>query len=123
MSPIYPNKFRSNKLAVDARRKIGYFINKNDNYYQFGTYWHLLLDKSLFKILKYLKFEILNGRGRGMPYIRDQHFTRIRELLETIEELAQNNNENPAHPDIRAIAARALKVVKKYIVDREEEEK
>ena len=57
-----------------------------------------------------------------MPYVRDQHFTRIRELLETIEELSQNNNEHSSHPDIRAIAARALKVVKKYIVEHEEEE-
>jgi len=58
-----------------------------------------------------------------MPYIRDQHFTRIRELLETIEELAESNEGHSSHPDIRAIAARALKVVGKYAVEVEEEEK
>ena len=57
-----------------------------------------------------------------MPYIRDQHFTRIRELLETIEELAQNNAHS-SNPDIRAIAARALKVIGKYTAELEEEEK
>lgn len=56
-----------------------------------------------------------------MPYVRDQHFTRIRELLETIEELAQSNNEHSSNPDIRAIAARALKVIEKYAVEVEEE--
>lgn len=57
-----------------------------------------------------------------MPYIRDQHFTRIRELLETIEELA-HNNAHSSHPEIQTIAARALKVIKKYTVELEEEEK
>ena len=58
-----------------------------------------------------------------MPYVRDQHFARIRELLETIEELTENNSEHSSHPDIRAIAARALKLVGKYTVEMEEEEK
>ena len=57
-----------------------------------------------------------------MPYIRDQHFTRIRELLETIEELAQKNNGYSSHPDIQAIAARALNVVNRYVVEREEDQ-
>ena len=53
-----------------------------------------------------------------MPYIRDTDFARIRELLETIEELAQKG-ENESLPDI---AARALKVAEKYVVEREAEE-
>ena len=58
-----------------------------------------------------------------MPYVRDQHFARIRELLETIEELTGNSSEHSSYPDIRAIATRALKVVGKYTVEVEEEEK
>ena len=57
-----------------------------------------------------------------MPYVRGRDFTRIKELVETIEELAQEN-EHPSNSDIRAIAARALKVVGKYTVEPEEEEK
>ena len=53
-----------------------------------------------------------------MPYIRDKDFARIRELLETIKELGPKG-ENGSIPDI---AARALKVMGKYIVEREEEE-
>jgi len=54
-----------------------------------------------------------------MPYIRDRDFARIRELLETIAELAKKG-ENGSVPDI---AARAIKVKAKYIVEPEEEEK
>ncbi len=54
-----------------------------------------------------------------MPYIRDKDFARVRELLETIEELTQKG-ENHSTPDI---AARALKVMEKYVIEREEEEK
>ena len=54
-----------------------------------------------------------------MPYIRDKDFARIRELLETIEELT-GKGENGSIPDI---AARALKVMKRYVVEQEEEEK
>ncbi len=54
-----------------------------------------------------------------MPYIRDKDFARIEELLETIGELARREN-NQSIPDI---AARALKVMEKYIVERDDEEK
>ena len=54
-----------------------------------------------------------------MPYIRDKDFARIQELLETIEELSEKK-EDGAIPDI---AARALKVMEKYIVELEEKEK
>ncbi len=53
-----------------------------------------------------------------MPYIREKDFARIKELLETIEELAQKER-NQSTPDI---AARALKVIEKYVVEREDEE-
>ena len=56
-----------------------------------------------------------------MPYIRDRDFSRIRELVETIEELAQKNGHSST-PDIRTIAARTLKVCGKYTVELEEEE-
>ena len=56
-----------------------------------------------------------------MPYIRDKDFSRIRELVETIEELAQKNGHSST-PDIRTIAARALKIIEKYAVGREEED-
>ena len=54
-----------------------------------------------------------------MPYIRDNDFTRVRELLETIKELAEKE-EYLSIPDI---TTRALKVLGKYIVEPEEEEK
>ena len=54
-----------------------------------------------------------------MPYIRDKDFARIKELLETIEELSEKN-VNGSIPDI---AARALKVMEKYIVELEKIEK
>ncbi len=53
-----------------------------------------------------------------MPYIRDRDFARIRELVETIKELAQKG-ENGSIP---GIAARALKVLERYIVEQEEDE-
>ncbi len=55
-----------------------------------------------------------------MPYIRDQHFTRVKELLETAEELAQNG-ELSSLPQIRTIIARAIKICGKYTVEMEEE--
>jgi len=54
-----------------------------------------------------------------MPYIRDKDFARVGELLATIEELAEKG-ENHSIPDI---ASRALKVIERYIVEREDEEK
>jgi len=50
-----------------------------------------------------------------VPYIRNRDYARVRELLETIEELAQKNGHS-SNPNIRAIAARALKAVNKYVV-------
>ncbi len=57
-----------------------------------------------------------------MPYIRDQHFTRVKELLEMAEELAQNG-ELSSLPQIRVIIARAIKICRRYSVEVEEEEK
>lgn len=54
-----------------------------------------------------------------MPYVRDRDFARIRELLQTIEQLA----EKERHLSIPDIANRALKIMDKYIVELEEEEK
>jgi len=54
-----------------------------------------------------------------MPYIRDRDFTRIRELVETIKELSEKEN----HLSIPDIDVRAVKVMRKYIVELEEEEK
>jgi len=54
-----------------------------------------------------------------MPYIRESDFTRIRELVDTIKELSEKG-ENGSVADI---AVRALKVMRKYIVQSEEEEK
>ncbi len=45
-----------------------------------------------------------------MPYIRDRDFARIRELIQTIEELARKGGDN-AVPDI---ANRALNIMDKY---------
>ena len=59
-----------------------------------------------------------------MPYIRDKDFTRIRELIETIREISPENEHSP-NPDVCAlaasVAARALKIIEKYIVEVEEE--
>ncbi len=54
-----------------------------------------------------------------MPYIRDRDFTRIEELLETIKGLSEKNE----HLSIPDITSRAIKVMKKYIVEPEETEK
>ncbi len=53
-----------------------------------------------------------------MPYIRAKDFARVGELLQTIKELAEKG-DNHSVPDI---AARALKVMAKYIVESEEKE-
>ena len=57
-----------------------------------------------------------------MPYIRDQHFTRVKELIETIEELTRNGKPSSL-PQIHTIIARAIKICGKYSVEVEEEEK
>lgn len=54
-----------------------------------------------------------------MPYVRDRDFARIRELVQTIEQLAKKEGQLSI-PDI---AGRALKIMDKYIVELEEEEK
>ena len=54
-----------------------------------------------------------------MPYVRDRDFARIRELVQTIEQLAKKER----HSSIPDIANRALKVMDKYVVELEEEEK
>ena len=56
-----------------------------------------------------------------MPYIREKDFARVRELLETIEELAQKKDKISL-TDIRDIAVRALRVMAKYSVERKKEE-
>ena len=53
-----------------------------------------------------------------MPYIRDRDFARVRELVETIEQLAKKEG----YLSIPDIASRALKVMDKYAVELEEEE-
>ena len=52
-----------------------------------------------------------------MPYVRDKDFARIKELLETIEELGKKEH-NGYIPDI---ATRAIRVMERYIVEQEEE--
>jgi hypothetical protein len=54
-----------------------------------------------------------------MPYVRDRDFARIQELVRTIQQLA----EKEAHSSIPDIAGRALKIMDKYIVEREEDER
>ena len=54
-----------------------------------------------------------------MPHIRDRDFSRIKELVQTIKQL----EEKDGHLSIPDIAARALKIMDKYIVETEEEEK
>ena len=54
-----------------------------------------------------------------MPHIRDRDFSRIKELVQTIKQL----EEKEGHLSIPDIAARALKIMDKYIVETEEEEK
>lgn len=53
-----------------------------------------------------------------MPYVRDRDFARIRELVATIKQLA----EKEGHLSIPDIAARALTVMEKYVVELEGEE-
>ena len=45
-----------------------------------------------------------------MPYIRDRDFARIRELIETIEQLAFKEG----HSAIPDISRRAVKIINKY---------
>ena len=52
-----------------------------------------------------------------MPYVRDRDFARIRELVAIIKQLA----EKEGHLSIPDIAARALNVMEKYVVELEEE--
>ena len=54
-----------------------------------------------------------------MPHIRDRDFSRIKELVQTIKQLA----EKEGHGSIPDIANRALKIMDKYIVELEEEGK
>lgn len=54
-----------------------------------------------------------------MPYIRDRDFARIRELLQTIEELTKKEG----HSSIPDIASRALRIIDKYFIEELEEEK
>jgi hypothetical protein len=53
-----------------------------------------------------------------MPYIRDRDFARIKELVQTIEELGSKEG-NPAIP---GIAKRALVIMDKYVVEEIEKE-
>ena len=53
-----------------------------------------------------------------MPYIRDRDFARIRELVQTIEQLSAKEN----HSSIPDISDRALKIMEKYFVGIEGEE-
>jgi len=57
-------------------------------------------------------------KGRTMPYVRDRDFARMRELVETIVQLAKKER-NSSIPDI---AERTLKVMDKYIAYLESEE-
>lgn len=54
-----------------------------------------------------------------MPYVRDRDFARIRELVQTIEQLATKEG----HLSIPDIANRAVKIMDNYIVQLEEEDK
>ena len=53
-----------------------------------------------------------------MPYVRDRDFARMRELVETIVQLAKKEKDSSI-PDI---AERTLKVMDKYIAYLESEE-
>ncbi len=55
-----------------------------------------------------------------MPYIRDRDFARIRELVQTIQQLAQKKETYVSIPDI---AGRTLKIMDKYVVELEDEER
>ena len=54
-----------------------------------------------------------------MPYIRDRDIAQINELVETLRRLA----EKEGHVAIPHIASRALRIMEKYIVEREEKDK
>lgn len=54
-----------------------------------------------------------------MPYVKDRDFARIRELLQTIEQLAKKEG----HFSIPDVANRAINIMDKYIVEELEEEK
>jgi hypothetical protein len=60
----------------------------------------------------------LKSREASMPYIRDRDFARINELVQTLKQLA----EKEGYVSIPDIAARALKIMDRYIVETEEEE-
>ena len=53
-----------------------------------------------------------------MPYIRDRDFARINELVLMLKQLA----EKEGYISLPDIAARALKIMERYIVEAEEEE-
>lgn len=53
-----------------------------------------------------------------MPYVKDRDFARIRELLQTIEQLAKKEG----HFSIPDIVNRAINIMDKYIVEELEEE-
>lgn len=52
-----------------------------------------------------------------MPYIRDRDFARINELVLMLKQLA----EKEGYASLPDIAARALKIMERYIVEAEEE--
>ena len=54
-----------------------------------------------------------------MPYIKDRDFTRVKELVETVKELSEKE-EYFSIPDI---TSRAIKVMKKYLVEIEQVKK
>jgi len=54
-----------------------------------------------------------------MPYVRDKDFARINELVQTLRQLA----EKEGHVHIPDIACRALRIMEKYFVETEEQEK
>jgi hypothetical protein len=49
----------------------------------------------------------------NIPYIRDRDFARIRELVQTIEELTKKEG----HLSIPNIASRAIMILDKYIAE------
>ena len=54
-----------------------------------------------------------------MSYIRDRDFARINELVQTLRQLA----EKDGHDSIPDIAIRALRIMEKYTVETEQQEK
>ena len=53
-----------------------------------------------------------------MPYVRDRDFARINELVQTLKQLS----EKEGYVSLPDIAARALKIMERYIAETEEEE-